>query len=154
MRPPLTLRGLVMRRNSIMFIPTAIALCLLGALLWYQSHGIRHLLERPRPMTLARLSAMGNDAAGAGSSSMTDDAGGNAHATPTPTPHPRHHLRLMDAEATGNGHAPGKATYSRLVRCSGVRPQNAFTDALKSRQLASEAGSIMLLFASIAEAID
>jgi len=59
-----------MRRNSIMFIPTAIALCLLGALLWYQSDGIRHLLERPRPITLARLSAMGNDAAGAGSSSM------------------------------------------------------------------------------------
>ena len=81
MRPPLTLRGLVMPRNSIMFIPTAIALCLLGTLLWYQSDGIRHLLERPQPMTMTRLSAMGNDAAGAGSSSMT------MMQVETPTPH-------------------------------------------------------------------
>src|SRR5262249_36944434 len=32
-----------------------------------------------------------------------DDAGENAHATPTA--HPRHHLKLMDVEAAGNGHA-------------------------------------------------
>jgi hypothetical protein len=47
-----------------MLIPLVIAVCLLGALLWYQSGNIRRLAEGPQPVTLAQLSAMGNDAAG------------------------------------------------------------------------------------------
>jgi len=65
-----------------------------------------------------------------------------------------HHLKLMDVEAAGNGHASGKATSLSPRQLLWSSPQNAFTDALKSSQLASEAGSIMLLSAWIAEAID
>jgi hypothetical protein len=64
MRGPLTLRGLVTRRNTVRLIPIVIALSLLGALLWHQSDDIRRLVEGPQPMTLAQLSTMGNDAAG------------------------------------------------------------------------------------------
>jgi hypothetical protein len=69
MRRPLTLRQLVRRRNSIILIPIAIVAALFGALLWYhllwfQSDNIWRTFESPQPMTLAQLSAMGNDAAG------------------------------------------------------------------------------------------
>ena len=64
MRPPLTLRELARSRNTGRLVVIVIATLLFAGGLVYISNRIRHVINGPRPITLAELVSMDSDAIG------------------------------------------------------------------------------------------
>lgn len=64
MRPPLTLRELASRKNSLILGLTVAATALFAGWLWYAADYLVRVYKGPEPVTLTQLMAMGSDDAG------------------------------------------------------------------------------------------